>query len=426
MFSRVGAAAYKKDLGNTILLLQHLDNPHHHFKSIHVAGTNGKGSTSHMLAAIMQTAGYSTGLYTSPHLRDFRERIRVNGEMVSEEFVIDFTEKIKPVIEAIEPSFFEVTVAMAFAWFAAQKVDVAVIETGLGGRLDSTNIITPDISVITNIGWDHMNILGNTLPAIAAEKAGIIKQEVPVVVGEVLPETRQVFTDTAAAQGAPLLIASDVYRILSKQLTVDTLRITVQPPQGDQIQLQSDLPGIYQQHNMLTTYAAAKVLAHSGWALTDAVISRGMAHAAALTGLQGRWQLMHRQPWLIADVAHNADGIYQLIQHIDSVRDQIENVHIIYGTSADKDLSGIWPLWPRDYHYYFTSAQLPRAMPAAQLAALAAAQGIAGQDFPNVMKALAYVTGIAATNDLIMVCGSVFVVGEIDEVAIPALFRRDA
>jgi len=426
MFSRVGEIAYKKDIGNIRELLAAIGNPHYQFKSIHIAGTNGKGSTSHMLAAILQQHGYTTGLYTSPHLRDFRERIKVNGDMCSHDFVIDFTAKLMPIIESIEPSFFEVTVAMAFAWFAQEKVEVAVIETGLGGRLDSTNIILPELSIITNIAMDHMNILGDTLEKIAAEKAGIIKENIPVIIGQMHPETTHVFVDTAAAKNAPIYFAEELYTIKDAAIGIESLRLAVEKTDGEEVLLTTDLPGIYQQHNVLTVYAASKQLQQQGWPITDENIVHGIAKAASLTGLHGRWELLHRKPWIVADVAHNSDGIEQLFHHIAMLSSEVSAVHIIYGTSADKDTDGIFPFMPKDYAYYFTKANLPRAMDEQLLSTLAANAGLHGKTFGDVNSALQSAIASASKNDLIVVCGSVFLVGEIDLTVIQSLPVQDA
>ncbi|MEI9810817.1 MAG: Mur ligase family protein [Bacteroidota bacterium] len=297
LYSRIGAAAYKEDLDNTIQLCTFLGNPHTKFKSVHIAGTNGKGSVSHMLAAIFQTAGYKTGLYTSPHLKDFRERIQVNGEMISQEFVIDFTEKIKPLIVSIEPSFFEITVAMAFDYFEQEKVDIAIIETGLGGRLDSTNIITPELSVITNIGMDHMNLLGDTLEKIAWEKAGIIKKGIPVVLGEVLTETLPVFERKAIEQEAALLIASQIRQSTDWKWEKHELIVEVASKhKTDHEVYHLDLPGIYQRKNLLTVLEACHQLNEKGWNLDDVTIHKALRHVKKLTGLHGRWDIIHLSP----------------------------------------------------------------------------------------------------------------------------------
>lgn len=412
MFSRIGAAAFKKDLTNTLKLCSFLDDPHKKFKSIHIAGTNGKGSVSHMLATILQTAGYKTGLYTSPHLKDFRERIRVDGEMVSEKFVIDFTERIKPMIEEIEPSFFEITVAMAFEYFAEQKVDIAVIEVGLGGRFDSTNVITPELSVITNIGWDHMNILGESLERIAFEKAGIIKPGVPVVVGETLDETKTVFESIAKEKNAPLTIASQKRQVADWEQEDHELIVQVsQEHKTDHEVYHLDLTGIYQIKNLLTVLETCSQLQQKGWRINDEVINKALRHVKKMTGLHGRWEIIHQSPLVVLDVAHNIDGIQQLVEQIE-ITDH-HDVHIIVGMVKDKEVEKILSFLPKEATYYFTKAQIPRAMPENELAEKANHSGLNGSSFPEVNKALHSAMEHAHKDDLILVCGSVFLVGEV-------------
>ncbi len=413
MFSRIGAAAYKADLTNTVKLCESLGSPQTKFKTIHVAGTNGKGSVSHMLAAILQIAGYKTGLYTSPHLRDFRERIKVDGEMVSEKFVIDFTEKIKPLIEEISPSFFEITVAMAFEYFAEQTVDVAIIEVGLGGRLDSTNIITPELSVITNIGWDHMNLLGNSLEKIAFEKAGIIKKEVPVIIGEILPETIPVFESVAKEKNAPLSVASQKKQVVDWHWEKHELIVEVsEEHHTDHKTWHLDLPGIYQTKNLLTVLEACHHLKEQGWKIDDDIIQKGLKQVKKLTGLHGRWEIIHQSPTVVLDVAHNVDGIKQLVQQIE-LTDHRE-LHIITGMVKDKEVERILSLLPKEAHYYFTKAQIPRAIPENELAAKANLVQLIGHSFPDVNIALKSALQHAHPEDLVIVCGSVFLVGEVN------------
>lgn len=413
MFSRIGAAAYKADLTNTIRLCNTLGNPQHKFKSIHVAGTNGKGSTSHMLAAILQTAGYKTGLYTSPHLKDFRERIKVNGEMVSEEFVILFTERIRPRIEEIEPSFFEITVAMAFEYFAQQEVDIAIIETGLGGRLDSTNVIVPELSIITNIGWDHMNLLGNTLEKIAAEKAGIIKEKIPVVVGEVIPETISIFEETAYEKNAPLSIAERKRHITDWNWEKHELVVEVASEhQTDHKIYHLDLQGVYQTKNLLTVLEACSILQQKGWKLDNDAIQQGLKHTKKITGLHGRWEVIHTSPLVVMDVAHNADGIRQLVQQAELISH--DQLHIIIGMVKDKDIDRVLSLLPKTANYYFTKAQIPRALPENELMEKAGKLKLKGDSFPDVNEALEFALQHTHPDDLIIICGSVFLVGEVD------------
>jgi dihydrofolate synthase/folylpolyglutamate synthase len=413
MFSRIGAAAYKADLTNTIRLCKFLNDPQTKFKTIHVGGTNGKGSVSHMLAAILQTGGYKTGLYTSPHLKDFRERIKVNGEMIREKFVIDFTEKMKPLIEEISPSFFEITVAMALAYFAEQKVDIAVIEVGLGGRLDSTNIITPELSVITNIGWDHMNMLGDSLEKIAFEKAGIIKKVVPVVIGEILPETSKIFEQTAKEKQSPLSIASQKRKIADWRWEKHELIIEIaEEHHTDHKTWHLDLPGIYQTKNLPTVLEACSQLILQGWNISDEIIHKGLKQVKKLTGLHGRWEIIHHSPTVVLDVAHNIDGIKQLVQQIELTEHR--RLHIITGIVKDKEVEKILSLLPKDAHYYFTKAQIPRAIPENELEEKARLLKLKGSSYSNVNEALQSALHQADQDDLVVVCGSVFLVGEVN------------
>jgi len=421
MFTRIGAAAYKKDLHNTIALLEALGNPHQHFKSIHVAGTNGKGSTSHMMAAIMQAHGYKTGLYTSPHLVDFRERIKINGEWIAADFIVDFTNRIKPIIEEIDPSFFEVTVAMAFEWFAQQQVDIAIIETGLGGRLDSTNIITPELSIITNIGWDHMNLLGNTLQEIASEKAGIIKPNIPVVIGETLPETKTIFQKKALAENSEIYFAEEVYHISSIELQPAFLQVQlVEISTNETKPVAADLPGIYQQYNLRTVMTAVDVLIKNGWPLHADKTHDALAKVQPLTGLHGRWEVLRQSPYVVLDVAHNEHGIRQVLSHLQMLRKQDSNINIhwIIGMVKDKDISKVLTLLPAEYNYYFTQAHIPRALPAFELQQMAITNGLSGNVFDDVNEALKTAMQKAKKQDIIIVCGSVFVVGEVEKEAV--------
>lgn len=412
MFSRIGAAAYKEDLDNTIRLCKELGDPQTKFRSIHVAGTNGKGSVSHMLAAILQTAGYKTGLYTSPHLKDFRERIKINGEMVGEQFVIDFTKKINPLIDEIEPSFFEITVAMAFEYFARQKVDIAVIEVGLGGRLDSTNVITPGVSVITNIGYDHMNILGNTLEKIAGEKAGIIKQNIPVVIGETLPETLPVFERIASEKKSPIHFASKQRQALSWKWEKHELIVEVaEKNKTDHEVYHLDLPGIYQTKNLLTVLETCSILEQQEWKVNNEIIYTALRQVKKLTGLHGRWDIIHHSPDIVLDVGHNEDGIRQILEQIE-VTDHHE-LHIVIGMVKDKEVDKVLSLFPNTAHYYFTQANIPRALDAESLKQKAASYGLKGNTFKDVSTALNEAKLKAKKNDLIIVCGSVFLIAEV-------------
>lgn len=412
MYSRIGVAAYKEDLDNTIRLCDFLDNPHHHFKSIHIAGTNGKGSVSHMLAAILQTAGYKTGLYTSPHLKDFRERIRIDGKMISEGFVTDFTERIRAMIDELEPSFFEITVAMAFDYFAKEKVDIAIIETGLGGRLDSTNVITPELSIITQVGWDHMNLLGNTLEKIAGEKAGIIKQGVPVVIGETIPETKLVFEEKSSEKNAPLFLAPERFRPMEWKWDKHELIVEVaEAHKTDHKLYRLDLAGIYQVKNLLTVLETCFQLQQKRWKIDEAHIHHALKQVKKLTGLHGRWEIIHQHPTVVLDVGHNEDGIKQVMEQIE-VTDHHE-LHFIIGMARDKEIEKVLWQFPSTAHYYFTQAHIPRAIDAAELAKQAAQFQLKGKAYPNVNMALKEARANADPRDLIIVLGSVFLVGEV-------------
>lgn len=412
MYSRIGAAAYKEDLDNTIRLCNELNNPQHSFKSVHIAGTNGKGSVSHMLAAILQTAGYKTGLYTSPHLKDFRERIRVNGEMIREQFVVDFTERIQHLVDEIEPSFFEITVAMAFDYFRKEKIDIAVIETGLGGRLDSTNIITPEVSVITNIGWDHMSILGNSLEKIAGEKAGIIKENIPVVIGEVLPETEAVFAKTAFTKNAPLFIAPRQFHAMEWKWENHQIIIEVaEEHKTDHQFFQLDLPGLYQAKNLLTVLQTCTLLHDRGWKTDLPVIHTALKQVKKLTGIHGRWEIIQQKPAIVLDVGHNVDGFEQILKQVEVTAHR--ELHIILGMVKDKESSAVLKLLPPTAHYYFAQAPIPRAIDAITLQRSAAEFKLKGNAFNDVNLALKEARSKAHPDDLIIVCGSVFLVGEV-------------
>jgi dihydrofolate synthase/folylpolyglutamate synthase len=413
MFSRIGTAAYKKDLINIRRLCDFLNHPYKKFKSVHIAGTNGKGSVSHMLAAILQTAGYKTGLYTSPHLKDFRERIKINGEMVKDKFVIDFTEKIKPVIEEIDPSFFEITVAMAFEYFAEEKVEIAIIETGLGGRFDSTNIIEPELSVITNIGWDHMNILGDSLEKIAFEKAGIIKENIPAVIGEILPETKRIFEQVAKERNSALAIASEKRQAISWHWEKHELVVEVaQQHRTDHQLYRLDLPGIYQTKNLVTVLETCFQLQQQGWKIEEEDIKIGLQQAKKITDLHGRWEVIHPHPLIVLDVAHNEDGIKMLMEQVE-VTDH-DHLHIILGIVKDKEPEKILPLFPKLADYYFTQANIPRALNAETLKEKAERFKLKGEIYPDVNTAIKAALAKAAKNDMILICGSVFLIGEIN------------
>ncbi len=419
MYSRIGAAAYKADLHNSIALCNALDNPHRKFKSIHIAGTNGKGSTSHMLAAILQQAGYKTGLYTSPHLKDFRERIKINGEMIDEAFVIDFVERTKLFSEAIQPSFFELTMAMAFDYFAQQQVDIAIIETGLGGRLDSTNIITPVLSIITNIGYDHMNILGDTLVEIASEKAGIIKPAVPVIIGESLAETKGLFLNKANACNAPIYFAQNEYVVSNINTSTFQLNCTVTATtNNDSENFTLDLNGLYQTKNLATVLCAEDHLIKAGFKISNEAEKFALAHVKQLTGLHGRWDVISEKPLVVLDVAHNEDGMKQVLNQINpsKANAQWSNVHMVIGMVKDKEVEKILSLLPMEARYYFTNAHIPRALPAADLQRKAAGYQLQGNCFDDVNDAIRAAKQQAGPDDIIVVCGSVFLVGEVNNI----------
>jgi dihydrofolate synthase / folylpolyglutamate synthase len=413
LFSRIGAAAYKADLKNIESLAEILDHPEKKFKSIHISGTNGKGSTSHMLAAILQKAGYKTGLYTSPHLHDFRERIRINGQMIPEKDVVDFTEKIRLYIDQIEPSFFEITVAMAFDWFAASKVDIAVVEVGLGGRLDSTNIIIPEISVITNISYDHMDLLGNTLEKIAFEKAGIIKTSVPVVVGENQKETHHIFEQVAKEKNAPVYFASDK-RFVGEWRTENhllNLQLT-EIHNNNKRNFSLDLSGLYQLKNIVTVTEVVALLNQKGYHISDASMQLALKQVKSLTGLHGRWEILHEHPLVILDVGHNEDGMKAIKMQIENT--DYEELHIIIGLAKDKQIEKILACLPARAHYYFTRAQTPRALPEKELMEYGQKIGLNGIHFPNVHQSLDAAVLRAKPDDMILICGSVFLGAEVN------------
>jgi dihydrofolate synthase/folylpolyglutamate synthase len=390
MFQRTGASAYKADLTNTIALCDHIHNPQNALTCIHIAGTNGKGSTSHMLASIFQHHGYKTGLYTSPHLVDFKERIRVNGDPVTEEYVVNFVGSNQAFIEHTAPSFFELTVAMAFDYFKLTECEVCIIETGLGGRLDSTNVITPILSVITNIGYDHMDLLGDTLEKIAGEKAGIIKPWVPALIGEKQDEIAHVFLSKAQEVKAPLHFAAD---------------FKVKPDEYE-----SDLRGIYQQKNKTTVLAACQML-QKQFDLKDEIIRTALQIVSQTTGLQGRWQKIQEKPTVICDTGHNKDGIAVVMQQLKE--QDYQNLHIVWGMVREKDTSGIWPLLIKNARYYFTQPSIPRSKPVDDLFAEARAAGLEGSTFETVSGAYQSALQQAKENDLIFVGGSTFVVADL-------------
>ena len=382
MYQRTGAAAYKKDIGNIIEACNFLDNPHKKFKSIHIAGTNGKGSTAHLISSILQEAGFKTGLYTSPHLKDFRERIKINGVKISENDVISFVTINKKNFEKINMSFFEYTVALAFDHFAKEKVDIAIIETGLGGRLDSTNIISPEISVITNIGYDHMNLLGNTLEQIAIEKAGIVKEKTPVLIGRKQIETETVFEEKASQKNTSVFYAK-------------------------QNEVKFNVPN-YQKENINTSISAIKIL---DWKISNQEINDGIKNVNQNTGLRGRWETLSKNPKIICDTGHNVDGISNIINQLKQIK--FNKLHIVFGTVNDKKINDILNLLPKDAKYYFCKAKIDRALNSDKLKSIANEYKLIGESFESVEKALLNAKNNAKKEDLIFIGGSTFVVAEV-------------
>jgi dihydrofolate synthase/folylpolyglutamate synthase len=410
MFQRVGVSAFKKDLTNTLKLCAALGDPQHSFRSIHVAGTNGKGSTSHMLASILQTAGYKTGLYTSPHLKEFTERIRVNGEEVSREYVRTFVNRMRPLIEEHRPSFFEITVAMAFDYFAAEHVDVAVIETGLGGRLDSTNVIEPIVSVITNISWDHKDLLGDSLQQIAFEKAGIIKPGVPVVISERQEEVQDVFFAKARETNSEISFASDEYVAAFKpdRQMLDVYKDT-------EIMLRDvsfPLRGYYQNRNIPGVMKAIEVL-QKFFPVTPEQIKKGLEDVVSKTKLKGRWQILNTSPYVVCDTGHNYSGIREVFQQIASSR--FNRLFVVWGVVKDKDITQVLQVLPKEAYYYFCQAKIPRAMEAAELQRQAANFGLSGEVIADVNEAKRIAVARASAGDFVFIGGSSYVVAEIDE-----------
>lgn len=389
MYQRVGQSAYKADLSATITLASYLGNPENTFKSVHVAGTNGKGSTSHMLASVFQEAGYKTGLYTSPHLKDFRERIKINGEMIPKEYVSQFVRKHKQFFESNELSFFEMTVGLAFDYFRKEKVDIAIIEVGMGGRLDSTNIITPEVSVITNIGLDHTQFLGKTLEKVAGEKGGIIKEGIPVVIGETEAVTEQVFRRIASEKHTEITFAE----------TVDSSNYT------------SDLKGIYQQKNIKTVLATLRILQNKGWKISEENIIRGLQNTINNTGLMGRWQILKEKPKVICDTGHNKEGLQLVIEQLEN--EEFENLHIVLGVVSDKDLGSVLSLFPKNAIYYFCKPNIPRGLDASLLFSQARGFGLEGDDYISVKSAYAAALSAAGNDDIVFIGGSTFVVAEV-------------
>ena len=412
MFHRIGKSAYKANLDNALFLDNWFENPHNQYKTIHIAGTNGKGSVSHMLAGILHTAGYKTGLFTSPHLKDFRERIRVNGHMIPEVEVVDFIEKSKTVFDEVKPSFFEMTSALAFYYFAKVNVDVAIIEVGMGGRLDSTNIINPILSVITNIGLDHTEFLGDTLEKIAFEKAGIIKDNVPVVVGEHHPETWPVFEKVANEHKSNITLVDAIFK--AEAIINNTDKQSFNIYRNSNLFLENvelDLLGQYQQKNVCTVIAATEELKKQGLSIPDTAVYKALNETSLITGLQGRWQVLGHSPLIVCDTGHNKDGISWVVEQIKTVK--YKKLHMVIGFVKDKDVTNILKLLPTDATYYFTNAQIPRALPADELKQLALSYHLQGNSYISVKEGLETAKKVADKEDFIFAGGSNFVVGEI-------------
>ncbi|MCF8254439.1 MAG: bifunctional folylpolyglutamate synthase/dihydrofolate synthase [Bacteroidia bacterium] len=411
MFTRIGSAAIKKDLTNTLALCKALGQPQEKFKCIHIAGTNGKGSSSHMLASILQEAGYKTGLYTSPHLKDFRERIRINGEMISEEKVIGFVGSNQNLFEEIRPSFFEWTVALCFDYFAEEKVDIAIIETGLGGRLDSTNIIDPILSIITNIGWDHMDMLGDSLEKIAFEKAGIIKTKTPVVIGEYQSETFPIFMEKARKTESQIILATQLVNILYFNSSISQSAFDVQFQFGEYWKnVYCDLNGLYQEKNIKTVLASLDIIRNAGFKIEEKDVRNGLAHVKKNTQLMGRWQLLGIQPMVVCDTGHNIDGIKLVLKQI--AMQKYSHLHMVIGMVKDKDIQKVLSILPKDATYYFTKAAIPRALDEKELQGFAIAYQLKGKTYETVIEAVDAAKQTAKKSDLIFIGGSTFVVAE--------------
>ncbi len=413
MYQRQGKAAYKADMKTTILLDEYFEHPHRHYRTIHIAGTNGKGSVSHMLASILQQVGYKVGLYTSPHLKDFRERIKTDGKPIPENQVTQFVENHQDIINKLKPSFFEMTVAMAFDYFRQEKVDVAVVEVGMGGRLDSTNIITPDLSIITNISLDHTAFLGNTKKQIAAEKGGIIKKDTPVIIGESDTETDEVFRNIAAERNAPLVNATGIYQIPFSTFSADEKQIMHVYSNGEMVyqDLKVSLMGWYQKKNLVTTLAACKTLADLGYKTDKTYIYKGLEKAQSSTGLLGRWQVLDHNPRVICDTGHNEAGIKAVVEQIKNT--PYKNLHIVWGMVNDKDSNSILALLPMEADYYFTKAKIPRSLDEKILQQKAKEHNLKGNHYPDVKTALKKARKNSDPNDLIFIGGSTFIVADI-------------
>ncbi|GAB2469186.1 folylpolyglutamate synthase [Hymenobacter qilianensis] len=417
MFQRVGAAGYKEGLGNTEVLAEALGHPERRFRSVHVAGTNGKGSSSHMLAAVLQAAGYKVGLYTSPHLREFTERIKINGQELPPSYLVAFVEQWRPLFEEVKPSFFEMCVALAFQYFAEEKVDIAIVEVGLGGRLDSTNIITPLVSLITNISFDHQALLGDTLPLIAAEKAGIIKPGVPVVISQTQPEVAAVFEEKAHRLAAPLTFADQQYQVeknAPQSSDTETQRFTIKLHELPVLnELEIGLLGEYQRFNLPGVLAVLADLQRQGFQIPESAVRQGLSQVSQLTGLRGRWSIIGRRPLVVCDTAHNEAGLRLVTAQLAQLK--YHQLHVVLGVVNDKDVTKMLTLLPPTATYYFCQASIPRALPAAELAERAAVVGLRGAIYGPVAAAVKAARAAAGPDDVVFIGGSTFVVAEVEE-----------
>lgn len=413
MFQRIGVAAYRNDLNNTLAFCSYLGNPERNLKCVHVAGTNGKGSTSHALCSVLMEAGYKVGLYTSPHLKSFTERIKINGLDIPEKDVVEFIADTKDFLEELKPSFFEMTVGMAFWYFAKEKVDIAVIEVGMGGRLDSTNVIIPEVSVITNIGFDHMQFLGNTLPLIAGEKAGIIKPNVPVVISQKQHETFSVFRKKAEETHAPIYFAEDFIKVKRSGLNSSGKKSFEISDEGNEYAIEIDLHGNYQEKNLAGILQTIKILKLLKWKIGDAAVKNGLSKIVSNTGLKGRWQILGENPFIVCDTGHNEDGIRLIVEQINEL--DFERLFMVIGMVNDKDISKVLSILPKNAWYIFCQATIPRAMDAEELAKKAFEAGLKGEIIRDVNLAIEKAENLASKEDLIFIGGSTFVVAEIND-----------
>jgi len=413
MFQRIGVAAYRNDLNNTLAFCSYLGNPERNLKCVHVAGTNGKGSTSHALCSVLMEAGYKVGLYTSPHLKSFTERIKINGLDIPEKDVVEFVADTKNFLEELKPSFFEMTVGMAFWYFAKEKVDIAVIEVGMGGRLDSTNVIIPEVSVITNIGFDHMQFLGNTLPLIAGEKAGIIKPNVPVVISQKQHETFSVFRKKAEETHTPIYFAKDFIKVKRSGLNSSGKRSFEISDEGNEYAIEIDLHGNYQEKNLAGILQTIKILKLLKWKIGDAAVKNGLSKIVSNTGLKGRWQILGENPFIVCDTGHNEDGIRLIVEQINEL--DFERLFMVIGMVNDKDISKVLSILPKNAWYIFCQATIPRAMDAEELAKKAFEAGLKGEIIRDVNLAIEKAENLASKEDLIFIGGSTFVVAEIND-----------